>query len=64
MEAYTEEDIGKFFVAALKLVEDAGAVVRDAIDNHDKKISEKLKPTDLVTETDRLVEDMLVDGLK
>lgn len=64
MENFTDEDINQFFVVALKLVEDAGGVVRDAIDNHHKKVSEKLKPTDLVTETDKMVEDMLVRGLK
>ena len=60
----SEFDIQNFYNVALKLVEEAGKVVRDAIENRDKKISEKSKPTDLVTETDRAVEKLLVEGLK
>ena len=49
---------------ALELVEQAGKLVANAIEDRDKKIAEKASPTDLVTETDKGVEDLLVAGLK
>ena len=50
--------------APLQLVEEAGKVVRQAIEDRDKKISEKSSPVDLVTETDKAVEKLIVQGLK
>jgi fructose-1,6-bisphosphatase/inositol monophosphatase family enzyme len=60
----TDSDINKYYEVAITLVERAGVVIRAAIDNRDKNVSEKLSPTDLVTETDNAVEKLLVDGLK
>ena len=62
--AYSDEDIARFYSVALDLVEKAGKVVVSAIENRDKKIAEKASPTDLVTETDKSVESLLVSGLK
>ena len=61
---YTEEDLTNFLRIAVQLVEVAGQRVREAIDDRAKVISEKLSPTDLVTETDKAVEKLLVDGLR
>ena len=59
-----EVEIQKFYDVALQLVEEAGKVVRQAIEDRDKKISEKSSPVDLVTETDKAVEKLIVQGLK
>jgi len=64
MTDYSDEDITHFYNVALDLVDKAGKVVVSAIENRDKKIAEKASPTDLVTETDKAVEDLLVSGLK
>ena len=64
MTDYSEEDITYFYNVALDLVDKAGKVVVTAIEDRDKKIAEKSSPTDLVTETDKAVEDLLVSGLK
>jgi len=64
MTDYSEEDITHFYNVALDLVDKAGKVVVTAIEDRDKKIAEKSSPTDLVTETDKAVEDLLVSGLK
>ena len=45
-------------------MEEGGKVVRQAIEDRDKKISEKSSPVDLVTETDKAVEKLIVQGLK
>jgi len=59
-----EVEVQKFYDVALLLVEEAGKVVRQAIEDRDKKISEKSSPVDLVTETDKAVEKLIVQGLK
>ena len=64
MSEFNDEEITLFYQAALELVEKAGDLVKEAIEDRDKKISEKLSPTDLVTETDQAVENLLVTGLK
>ena len=64
MTEYTEEDITQFYNVALDLVVKAGEVVIAAIEDRDKKIAEKASPTDLVTETDKAVEQLLFAGLK
>ena len=64
MSDFTEEDITNFYNVALDLVVKAGEVVVNAIEDRDKKIAEKASPTDLVTETDKAVEDLLFAGLK
>ena len=64
MADYSDEEIAHFYSVALDLVEKAGKVVVSAIENRDKKIAEKASPTDLVTETDKAVENLLVSGLK
>ena len=64
MAGYSDEEIAHFYSVALDLVEKAGKVVVSAIENRDKKIDEKASPTDLVTETDKAVENLLVSGLK
>eukprot|EP00090_Calanus_glacialis_P014581 TRINITY_DN23399_c0_g1_i2.p1 TRINITY_DN23399_c0_g1~~TRINITY_DN23399_c0_g1_i2.p1 ORF type:complete len:274 (-),score=86.50 TRINITY_DN23399_c0_g1_i2:34-855(-) len=48
---------------SLELVKKCGEVIKSAF-NVEKKISEKSSANDLVTETDQLVEKMLIDGLK
>ena len=63
MATYQEEDIKRFYEIALELVIKAGNVVKEAIEK-EKKISVKSKPCDLVTETDKAVEKLLVEGLK
>jgi len=58
MKSYEEE-----FDFSLELVKKCGEVIRKAF-NAEKKISEKSSANDLVTETDQLVEKMLIGGLK
>ena len=55
---YSEE-----FEFSLALVKKCGDVIKSAF-NVEKKISEKSAPNDLVTETDQLVEKMLIGGLR
>jgi myo-inositol-1(or 4)-monophosphatase len=55
---YSEE-----FEFSLALVKNCGDVIKSAF-NVEKKISEKSAPNDLVTETDQLVEKMLIGGLR
>ena len=58
METYQDE-----FDFSLELVKKCGEVIKNAF-NVEKKISEKSSANDLVTETDQLVEKMLIEGLK
>jgi len=58
LKMYSEE-----FQFSLALVKKCGEVIKAAF-NAEKKISEKSAPNDLVTETDQLVEKMLIGGLK
>ena len=55
---YSEE-----FEFSLGLVKKCGEVIKSAF-NAEKIISEKSAPNDLVTETDQLVEKMLIGGLR
>jgi len=55
---YSEE-----FDYSLALVKQCGDVIKSAF-HAEKKISEKSAPNDLVTETDQLVEKMLIEGLR
>merc|ERR1711892_795371 len=51
------------FEFSLALVKKCGEVIKAAF-NADKKICKKSSHTDLVTETDQLVEKMLIGGLR
>lgn len=59
----TEENIQEFFDVALKLVQEAGVIVLNAIGS-EKVVSTKSMETDVVTQTDQAVEKMLFDGLR
>ena len=52
-----------YFEVAQKLVDQAGQVIREAIEQK-KNVAEKNSIFDLVTETDKAVEDLLIKGLK
>ena len=56
-------DLEKYFEVAMKLVEQGGQVVSTAIQQK-KNVVEKNSMFDLVTETDKAVEDLLLNGLK
>ncbi|KAI1710157.1 inositol monophosphatase family domain-containing protein [Ditylenchus destructor] len=56
-----QEDV--FFRTALDLVNKAGQLVRDAFHQPASNVTCKGEATDLVTETDKLVEDTIVSGL-
>ena len=64
MSEYTAEQLDEFYQTALTLVDEAGKLVVSAIDDRDKKISEKASPVDLVTETDKAVEELILSGLR
>jgi len=51
------------FDFSLNLVKECGATIKTAF-TREKKIEEKSAPNDLVTETDQMVEKMLISGLK
>ena len=56
-------ELEKYFEVAQKLVDQAGEVIREAIEQK-KNVTEKKCMFDLVTETDKAVEDLLINGLK
>uniref|UniRef100_A0A0N5AN81 Inositol-1-monophosphatase n=1 Tax=Syphacia muris TaxID=451379 RepID=A0A0N5AN81_9BILA len=56
-----EED--RFFKVALGIIQKAGQVVRSAFEKPNIRVEEKSSHTDLVTETDRAVEKLLIEGL-
>lgn len=56
-------ELEKYFEVAQKLVDQAGEVIREAIEQK-KNVTEKNSMFDLVTETDKAVEDLLINGLK
>ena len=60
---FTDSDVQRFFDEALRLTQEAGVVVVDAI-SRAKEVSTKDSDTDLVTATDKAVEKMLFDGLR
>ena len=59
----SEEQLDKYYSVILDLVAKAGETVRDAIER-EKNVDEKTSSVDLVTETDRAVEKLIVEGLK
>ena len=56
-------ELEKYFEVAQKLIDQAGEVIREAIEQK-KNVTEKNSMFDLVTETDKAVEDLLINGLK
>jgi len=60
---YPEERIQEFLDVAQELVAQAAEKVKAALSNRDKKVMEKSSATDLVTETDKATEKLLVGGL-
>ena len=56
-------ELEKYSEVAQKLVDQAGEVIREAIEQK-KNVTEKNSMFDLVTETDKAVEDLLINGLK
>ena len=56
-------ELEKYFEVAQKLIDQAGQVIREAIEQK-KNVAEKNSIFDLVTETDKAVEDLLIKGLK
>jgi len=60
---YPEEKIQEFLDVAQGLVAQAAEKVKAALSNRDKKVMEKSSATDLVTETDKATEKLLVGGL-
>ena len=63
---YNDRDIEhkRYYKESIKLVRDAGKVIVSALGSQEKKTDTKTCPTDLVTETDRRVEMLLVNGLR
>ena len=64
MTEYDQEKIASFMAVIMPLVEKASKTVKEALSSRMKKISEKTSPTDLVTETDKAIEKLLVEGIK
>uniref|UniRef100_A0A914DBP2 Inositol-1-monophosphatase n=1 Tax=Acrobeloides nanus TaxID=290746 RepID=A0A914DBP2_9BILA len=52
-----------FFKVALRMVDRAGTLVRDAFEQPTSNVETKSSNTDLVTETDKAVEELLIRGL-
>ncbi|KAL3275379.1 hypothetical protein HHI36_020145 [Cryptolaemus montrouzieri] len=52
-----------FFKSALSITKEAGKLIRDQIYNRSKKIDRKTCDIDLVTETDKAVENLLITNL-
>ena len=63
LKSVNNMDLEKYFEVAMKLVEQGGQVVSTAIQQK-KNVAEKNSMFDLVTETDKAVEDLLINGLK
>ncbi|KAH7728652.1 Inositol-1 [Aphelenchoides avenae] len=61
--AAAQHNEDEFFSTALALVKKAGRLVRDAFDQPFSHVETKASATDLVTETDKAVEEMLIKGL-
>lgn len=60
----TDIELKRYSKESIKLVRDAGKVILWALGTREKKTDTKTCPTDLVTETDRRVEMLLVNGLR
>ncbi|KFM67746.1 Inositol monophosphatase 2, partial [Stegodyphus mimosarum] len=56
-------DIDECYNVAVKLAQEAGEIIRNAI-YKTKKVETKISNVDLVTETDKLVEEVLKKGFK
>ncbi|XP_057670751.1 inositol monophosphatase 1 [Diorhabda carinulata] len=59
----TEINTDTFYEAILKLTKEAGKLITDNINNRNKLTEVKASDIDLVTETDKAVEKLLMDGL-
>ena len=59
----SEDDLNRFNDVIMDLVGKAGEMIRDAIQK-EKTITEKDSSVDLVTETDKAVEKLIVEGVK
>lgn len=64
MNAYPSEKINEFLDVAMALVQEASGIIKAALSSRDKKVSEKANVTDLVTETDKAMEKLLVEGIR
>ncbi|KAI6178741.1 Inositol-1-monophosphatase [Aphelenchoides besseyi] len=60
--AFKQED--EFFRYALELTKRAGRLVKDAFAQPVSNVETKASPTDLVTDTDKAVEDLLIQNLQ
>ncbi|KAI6203460.1 Inositol monophosphatase family-containing protein [Aphelenchoides besseyi] len=60
--AFQQED--EFFRYALELTKRAGRLVKDAFAQPVSNVETKASPTDLVTDTDKAVEDLLIQNLQ
>ena len=56
-------EVEKYFETALTLVNQAGELICEAIQKK-KNVAEKNSIFDLVTETDKAVEDLIIKGLR
>jgi len=64
MAAYPPETIQEFMGVVMPLVEEASGIIKANLSSRDKKVTEKSNVTDLVTETDKAMERLLVEGIK
>ncbi|KAG2458288.1 IMPA2 monophosphatase, partial [Polypterus senegalus] len=56
-------DWGECMEAAVEIARKAGQVIREAV-KHDKRVTTKSSAVDLVTETDHLVENLIISSLR
>lgn len=61
---YPKERIQEFLDVAMDLVSRASGCVKEALSKRDKNVETKSSATDLVTETDKAMEKLLVGGLQ
>lgn len=59
----SDEQLDKFYEVILDLVAKGSETIRSAI-GKEKKVDEKESSVDLVTETDRAVEKLIVEGIR
>ncbi|RXM30909.1 Inositol monophosphatase 2 [Acipenser ruthenus] len=62
-EMYSKKQWEGCMEIAVQTARTAGQVIREAF-KHEKEVSTKSSPVDLVTETDRLVEDLIISSLR
>jgi myo-inositol-1(or 4)-monophosphatase len=60
----TQSEVDEYFSAALEITERAGRLVKDAFYQRTGNVETKSSNTDLVTETDRAVEQLLISELQ